>query len=99
MYCLPLARYVIGEAYTRSLPAKYQRRSPVRASSAKITPSCVPPNTKLPAVDVTPPHGGVSTLYSHLITPVSGSTAITLPQLSSGANRAGRPRPPPPPGR
>src|SRR5262249_13646463 len=75
----------IGDANTGPLEEKVQRRSPVVAFSAKIIPSSVPPKTKLPAVAITPPHGGVSTLCSHLISPVPGSIAITLPQLSSGA--------------
>src|SRR6266704_917699 len=86
----------MGDAYTRSLPPKYQRRSPVRASSAKTTPSVVPPKTRLPAVDITPPHGGEITLCSHLMSPDRGSMATTLPQLSSGVKCAARPRPPPP---
>src|SRR5688572_21736776 len=56
----------------------------------------VPPNTRLPAVLIKPPHGGVKTLCSHLISPVRGSMAFATPQLSSGANRGGRPPPPPP---
>src|ERR1700759_5191225 len=55
-----------------------------------MTPSIVPPNTRLPAVAITPPHGGLITLYSHRAAPVRGSIATTLPQLSSGANRMGR---------
>src|SRR5687768_10131579 len=57
----------------------------------------VPPKTRLPAVLIKPPHGGDRTLYSHLIAPVFGSIAMALPQLSSGANRGGRPPPPPRP--
>src|SRR6185312_13667311 len=50
----------------------------------------VPPNTRLPAVAITPLQGGLITLCSHRAVPVSGSIATTLPQLSSGANRTGR---------
>src|SRR5918993_5145427 len=80
----------IAEPYTAPLLANVQRRSPVVAFSAKMIPSIVPPNTTLPAVLIKPPHGGVTTLCSHLIVPVEGSMAIALPQLSSGANRGGR---------
>src|ERR1051326_6767278 len=73
----------MGDANTGPLAEKVQRRSPVVAFSAKIIPSSVPPKTKLPAVAMTPPHGGVRTLCSHLIFPVPGSTAIPLPQLSA----------------
>ena len=56
----------------------------------------MPPNTTLPAVLIKPPQGGDRTLCSHLIAPLFGSIAIALPQLSSGANRGGRPPPPRP---
>src|SRR5215469_6483475 len=110
--CFPFARKLIGEAKTGPFEEKVQSRSPVVEFRAKIMPSSVPPKTRLPPVDITPPHGGVRTLCSHLIVPVPGSTAITLPQLSSGAPtccvfappRAGSyapalGRPPPPNGR
>src|SRR6266853_4290560 len=80
----------MGDAYTRSFPEKCQSRSPVRASRAKIIPSVVPPNTRFPAVDITPPQGGEMTLCSHLMRPEKGSIATTFPQLSSGAKRAAR---------
>src|SRR5262244_2600350 len=78
----------MGDANTGPLEEKVQRRSPVVAFSAKIIPSRVPPKTKFPAVAITPPQGGVRTLCSHLMSPVPGSIAITLPQLSSGAPTA-----------
>src|ERR671910_2287267 len=83
--------------YTGPLLAKVNSRSPVVAFRAKMTPWIVPPKTRLPAVLIKPPHGGETTLCSHLMAPFFGSMAMALPQLSSGANRGGRPPPPPPP--
>src|SRR3954470_9389501 len=60
-------------------------------------PCIVLQNTRFPAVASTPDHGGVTTRCSQRISPVSGTIAISRPQLSSGRKRATPPIPPPPP--
>src|SRR5579864_8426190 len=83
--CFPFARKLIGDANTGPFEEKVHSRSPVVEFKAKIMPSSVPPNTRLPPVAITPPQGGVRTLCCHLMIPVPGSIAVTAPQLFSGA--------------
>src|ERR671930_1826178 len=91
MYSLPSTPNAIGFALTAPPSCRSHRGLPVSASSAKKLPSSVPPNTRPPAVDSKPVHGGDSSLNSHFSFPVVASSARTAPQASSPLTA----RPPP----
>src|ERR1700722_17673881 len=59
--------------------SKFHSDFPLAASRAKNSPCVVPPKTSPPAVDITPPHGGLCSLNSHCTSPVCGFSARPPP--------------------
>ena len=83
MRCCPSISKDIGALRTAAPAWKSQSGSPVSAFSAKMFPSSLPPNTRLPAVAMTPAHGGDCNGNSHFSSPVRTSSAFIAPLASS----------------
>ena len=81
--CSPSISYDIGALRTAAPAWKCQSGSPVSALSAKKFPSSLPPKTRLPAVAITPAHGGDCSGNSHFSAPVRTSSALIAPLASS----------------
>src|SRR3954470_6962568 len=78
-YCLPLTEYVIGPLLICPPSAIFQRRSPLRASSARKYPSLPPLNNTSDAVVSTPAQVMSFILNSHFFVSPCGSSARMTP--------------------